>query len=198
MLALLGMGKWLLKKINATLDSYVVAYAHQTANIDARIANLEKLAQEQAHLTRTVERIKDEIAAQAKSRDNLWEFRKEVYVNLLTDLEEIVALNFTALDCANKGQPIPAEYTQKLYAAVKQFSISANLAPLAASDDLLPLVKSVLTKLKDLFDPALPFSNESFKSINEIFLELRERVQAAGRKDLWGTRQPDAKVDAAT
>src|ERR1019366_193506 len=84
LLALFVMGKWLLKRITAALDSYTTAYAQQSASIDARIANLEKLAEEQARLTRTVENIKDEIAAQAKSRDNRWAFRKDVYVNLIT------------------------------------------------------------------------------------------------------------------
>ena len=79
MLALFVMGKWLLKQIAAAMNSYVTAYAQETGKIDARIKHLEKLADEQAHLTRTVEIIKDEIAAQAKSRDNRWEFQKDVY-----------------------------------------------------------------------------------------------------------------------
>jgi hypothetical protein len=82
--ALFVMGKWLLTKITAALNAYVVAYAQETAKIDARIERLEKLAEEQARLTRTVEGIKDEIATQAKSRDNRWAFRKDVYVNLIT------------------------------------------------------------------------------------------------------------------
>jgi hypothetical protein len=31
-----------------------------------------------------IEKIKDQIAAEAKSRDNRWEFRKDVYLNLIT------------------------------------------------------------------------------------------------------------------
>jgi hypothetical protein len=89
-LALFIMGKWLLKQITAALNSYVTAYAQQTANIDARIANLEKLTEEQARLTIAVESIKDDIAAQRKSHDNQWAFRKDVYVNLLTAIEYIL------------------------------------------------------------------------------------------------------------
>src|ERR1039457_3040879 len=84
------MGKWLLKQITAALNSYVTAYAQETAKIDARIERLEKLAEEQARLTRTVESIKDEIAAQAKRRDNRWEFRKDVYVNLITASHDLL------------------------------------------------------------------------------------------------------------
>ena len=61
--ALFIMGRWLLNQI------------------DARIERIEKMAEEQAYLTRTVESIKADIAAQVKSRDNRWAFRKDVYLN---------------------------------------------------------------------------------------------------------------------
>src|ERR1017187_9210425 len=57
---------------------------------EVRIRNLEKMAEEQAKLTRTVESIKDEIAAQAKSRDNRWEFRKDVYAKLITTIHALL------------------------------------------------------------------------------------------------------------
>jgi hypothetical protein len=142
-----------------------------------------------------VEVKKAEIATQAKSRDNRWEFRKTVYVKLLADLEEMVALNFVALDCLSKGQTIfSSDYTQKYNAAIKQFSISANLAPLAASDKILPLVKSVLGRLKGLGDPALPNSTDLLTKTNQIYLDLREQLQAAGHEDLWGTPDPEVKA----
>jgi cell division protein FtsB len=192
LLALFGIGKWFLKKMNAALDSYVAAYAQQTANIDARIANLEKLAQEQAHLTRTVERIKDEIAAQAKSRDNMWEFRKDVYISLISGIEQILSLNATAFNCLSQNELIPPEMTAKLFDAVKQFSVAANLAPLAASDDVLPLVKSSLSTFKLIKDPGVTLSLESIRDTNLVFIQLRDKIQAAGRKDLWGTPEPGA------
>src|ERR1017187_437691 len=91
-IALFIMGKWLLGQITIALNSYVTAYAQETAKIDARIERLEKLAEEQARLTRTVETIKDEIAAQAKSRDNRWGFRKEVYVNLTKSVSDLLRI----------------------------------------------------------------------------------------------------------
>ena len=96
-LALFVTGKWLVKRITAALDSYTTAYLQQKAAIDARIERLEQLAEEQARLTRTVESIKDEIAAQAKIRDNRWEFRKEVYTNLIRLAVECLRIYATLL-----------------------------------------------------------------------------------------------------
>ena len=79
--ALFIIGRWLLNQITAALNSFVTAYAQETAEIDARIERIEKMAEEQAYLTRTVESIKADIAAQVKSRDNRWAFRKDVYLN---------------------------------------------------------------------------------------------------------------------
>src|ERR1035441_451151 len=89
-LALFVMVKWLLGQITAALNSYVSAYAQQAANIDARIEHLEKLAEEQALLTRTVESIKDEIAAARRSQDNRWAFQRDVYVKLVLTISEII------------------------------------------------------------------------------------------------------------
>src|ERR1039457_901859 len=85
------MGRWLWTKINAALDSYNTAYHQQKGAIDARILRLEKLAEEQARLTRTVESIKAEIAAEAKSRDNRWEFRKDVYCSTLQPILKLIS-----------------------------------------------------------------------------------------------------------
>src|ERR1022692_655263 len=99
-LALIVMGKWLLKQIAAALNSYVTAYAQETAKIDARIKHLEKLAEEQARLTRTVESIKDQFAAQAKSRDNRWAFRKEIYVHLVNATSRLIRAEVGLMTCA--------------------------------------------------------------------------------------------------
>lgn len=53
-----------------TLNSYATTYANSQASIDVRMRNLDKLAEELACLTRTVESIKAELAAQAKIRDS--------------------------------------------------------------------------------------------------------------------------------
>src|SRR5437764_14213440 len=66
--------KWLLKKLDASLNAYVTAFSTTQAAIDARLINLERIVEEQSRLTKAIETIKDEMAAQAKRRDNRWSF----------------------------------------------------------------------------------------------------------------------------
>jgi|ERR1022692_4857381 50S ribosomal subunit-associated GTPase HflX len=130
------MGKWLLKQITAALNSYVTAYAQETAKIDARIERLEKLAEEQARLTRTVESIKDEIAAQAKRRDNRWEFRKDVYVNLINATTDMLAGCSALLNSVNKQ----ATFQKNVWPSLTTFLRHAGLAELATADPVPTLV----------------------------------------------------------
>src|ERR1017187_5622461 len=161
---LVVMAKWLLKQIIAPLNSYVTAYAQETAKIDARIERLEKLAEEQARLTRTVETIKDEIAAQAKSRDNRWAFRKEVYVNLITASHDLLK-TLHNLNYAVKLKEDPNEALRKrskntveatmpeLRASIKALTTYTTLAPLATADDVLPLLERVQQQVLQELDP---------------------------------------------
>ena len=209
--ALWIMGGWLLKRITAALDSYTTAYLQQKAAIDARIANLEKLAAEQARLTRTVESIKDEIAAQAKSRDNRWEFRKEVYVNLITATSGLIrAWSGVATNMSEasrlKHEQIPltdlrmAGVIKRLNSDIDDqvahgnvFATYVSLSPLAIAEDVVPLVTSTWERFKelDLSSPELIAANMPEKQ--KILGELLRTLQAAGRKDLWGTPEPEAK-----
>jgi hypothetical protein len=213
--ALWIMGGWLLKRITAALDSYTTAYLQQKAAIDARIANLEKLAEEQARLTRTVESIKDEIAAQAKSRDNRWEFRKEVYVNLITATSGLIrAWSGVATNMSEasrlKHEQIPltdlrmAGVIKRLNSDIDDqvahgnvFATYVSLSPLAIAEDVVPLVTSTWERFKelDLSSPELIAANmpEKQKTLGELLRAL----QAAGRKDLWGTPEPEAKAGPA-
>ena len=213
--ALWIMGGWLLKRITAALDSYTTAYLQQKAAIDARIANLEKLAAEQARLTRTVESIKDEIAAQAKSRDNRWEFRKEVYVNLITATSGLIrAWSGVATNMSEasrlKHEQIPltdlrmAGVIKRLTSDIDDqvahgdvFATYVSLSPLAIAEDVVPLVTSTWERFKelDLSSPELIAANmpEKQKTLGELLRAL----QAAGRKDLWGTPEPEAKAGPA-
>jgi hypothetical protein len=47
--------------------------------------------------------------------------------------------------------------------------------------------------LGTLSDPAFPKNAEALDTMRDAFVDLRTRVQAAGRKDLWGTPEPEAK-----
>jgi flagellar motor protein MotB len=208
--ALFIIGKWLLNQITTALKSYVTAYAQQTANIDARMANLEKLAEEQARLTRTVEGIKDDIAAQAKSRDNQWAFKKDVYTNLITTTTDIssVLSKHLHLESSLSAQGIPSpsrdaaltkqlsEDSGVLSTLVTAFVRYANLAPLATADSVTPLVLESAVRFNEFF--AGNPNAALLTSVITNFNSLRERLQAAGRKDLWGTPEPEAKAEPTT
>lgn len=124
-----------------------------------------------------------------------WHFKKHVYVSLLAHIEEVLSLNAVVSGCLLKHSPIPEDNSERLYAAIKRLSISANLAPLAASDSILPLVKSGLSKLDGLGDLHVPFTAGTLSLVSQVFIDLRARVQEAGRKDLWGTAEPEAKTE---
>jgi hypothetical protein len=214
LLALFVMGKWLVKRITAALDSYVSAYAQQSASIDARIANLEKLVEEQAKLTRTVESIKDEIAAHAKSRDNRWEFQKDVYVNIISAISRMMR----ALARINSGLRLVNELgregasatdlrmtsaTQRLNAALDEHRVSSDtfgkylsLSFLAIAEEVAPLVVATWNTFEhsDLSTPESIVANMPAKQA--ALGELLGKLQAAGRKDLWGESEPKAEVQA--
>jgi hypothetical protein len=215
LLALFVMGKWLVKRITAALDSYVSAYAQQSASIDARIADLEKLAEEQARLTRIVESIKDEIAAQAKSRDNQWAFRKDVYTNLITTISGMIRVfNGLAADMALLQQlaeshtpntdPRRIGISDRLLSAANSyrlhcetFSNHVNLAPLAVVEEVIPLVAAVSDQISS-FDSSTPETIAASSTSQVAALsKLLRTLQAAGRKDLWGTPEAEARAEGA-
>ena len=208
-LALFVTGKWLVKRITAALDSYTTAYLQQRAAIDARIVSLEKLVEEQAKLTRTVESIKDEIAAQAKSRDNRWEFRKDVYVRLITNVVDLINVYSRILSTrAILQTEVPDEAKQKLNdqlgkcyldltAKGNEFDISSSLVRIATADTILNAILKAPT-----FFQATPTTSPQYDAtvrdqINNLAQFLTE-LHFASRKDLWSTPEPEAKAGAAT
>jgi predicted pyridoxine 5'-phosphate oxidase superfamily flavin-nucleotide-binding protein len=206
------MGRWLLKKVNAALDGYTTAYVQERAKIDARIQDLEKLAKEQARLTRTVESIKDEISAGAKDRDNRWAFRKEIYcelVRVLSDLEdayhEAVTIETIVTTENPSGQMLQQlddrrhAIAQRMSDHMQQFAKLARLAPLATADPISSaiqvLLRSPFTERLEVGTPrALQQLQDSIKAIQELLSLL----QRSGRNDLWGISGIDAKADSAS
>lgn len=185
-------GKWLLKQITAALNSYMTAYAQEAAKIDARIGHLEKLAEEQARLTRTVESIKDEIAAQAKSRDNRWAFRKDVYFKLVFTTSEIInriaavdVISQPAAPNAPLRQPridLLKENMDRLVELQREFLSYTAIAPLAMAEKVAELVGIAVRDLQrfDMFDAS------GSKQCAIILQELLAQLQTAGCKELWG------------
>jgi hypothetical protein len=197
-LALWIMGSWILKRINAALDSYVTAYAQETAKIDARIERIEKLAEEQARLTRTVERIKDEIAAQAKSRDNRWAFRKEVYVNLINSITDFIEVYSRIGKFRRKNEKLDPTLRSRYLTVTNVFLKNISVAPLAMAD----AVADALTdnELEPLYEPMDP-DGEAPLDIEEhitALTKLRSSLQNRGRNDLWGTPEAEAEGEAVS
>ena len=213
-LALFVMGKWLLKQITAVLNSYVTAYAQETAKIDARMKRLEQLAEEQARLTRTVETIKDEISAQARSRDNRWAFRKDVYVNLISATSALVtAYSGIATSVKHADQlkrdgtpatdPQMQDVMQHHAASVGDFRTHRityktylALSPLAIAEDVVPLATSTWEQVKDLTFTTPELIEANVPQILAALDTLILKLQKAGRKDLWGTPESEAKAQA--
>ena len=213
-LALFVMGRWLLKRITAALDSYTTAYAQQTASIDARIANLEKLAEEQARLTRTVESIKDEIASEAKSRDNRWAFRKEVYVNLIAATNDLIRAEVALRVCSRRLPQAPAATSdpneesqssilniaklavEQQTAAAREFVRSASLAPLAMAGSIVDSIATIRPNITvvSIDDPN---SHRLHGEAIDVLSRFLQELQAAGHRDLWGTPESEAKAGAA-
>lgn len=204
--ALFVLGKWFLKRITTALDSYTTAYLQQKAAIDARIESLEKLAEEQARLTRTVESIKDEIAAEAKSRDNRWEFRKEVYVNLLNATTDLIDIYAKASSYSTHLSGTPSEQitlrfqslTNDYAKALKRFLRYADVAPLALADEVAPLVSAATYQLKQRIDWQSLEANTQCEAKAKTMLLFKGKLQAAGRKDLWGTPKHEEVAEADT
>jgi hypothetical protein len=198
-IALFIMGKWLLNQITVSLNSYVTAYAQETAKIDARIERLEQLAEEQARLTRTVESIKDEITAQRRSHDNRWEFRKDIYVNLVNSLTNMITGYSFARLAAERKQEISQETRESLKVCFDQLMINSNLAPLAAADTVLPLIRALLAEIVDNpISQTDPHAVEDFNSQIEVLVELRKGLWVEGRKDLWGTPKTEVTPEPTT
>jgi hypothetical protein len=200
-LAVAITGKWLWEKFNAAFDSYVTAYSQQQANINARIANLQKLAEEQAQLTRTVESIKDEIAAQAKSRDNRWAFRKDIYCQLVAATSQLLDYEIAVsyfLQTSGDPKSDPKQQVERLHASRKDrqktlhsFFQAIALAPLATADEIRTAISGFRLRLKD--PDTIEDSEYNVKHLSGFL----DTLQNAGRKDLWGTPEPEAKAEAA-
>ena len=209
-LAVFLLGKWLWAKINSSLDSYNTAFHQQKGAIDARIERMEQLAEEQARLTRTVESIKDEIGAQRKSHDNRWEFRKELYCNMVKSTYMVMygyARISQSQPLLKHENPATRAWAEQMFKDAQadlrlhgpEFMTNAVLAPLALADDVAPAVadayshtyQSVVLNGVDIDTKLLQIEIDR---LNALFGKLIQ----AGRNDLWGTPKSEAKAEAAS
>jgi len=131
-------------------------------------------------MQRTVETIKDEIAAQRKSRDNRWEFRKDVYVNILTACDSlansVVAIQTMQRTINSQAPgyesllPLQQQNTRDMVQAQREFSTYALLAPLVLADDVEPLVQ---VARKELIGPELDSSDSDADLTKKTLTLLR-------------------------
>ena len=162
-----------------------------------------------------VEIAKAEIAAKHRSQDRRWEFRKDVYVNLIQStslyLEFFQTLGSTIAEISRLKQQSPVDLlqvitvtkeAQALLARITpintQFDLYSYLAPLATADDVLPLIAEVKrTKPSyEIGDLAVPDDFVKWTHTNtEMVTELLKKLQETGRKDLWGTPEAEAKAE---
>lgn len=193
--AVLLIAKWLLKQISTALNSYVTAYTSAQASIDARNRNLEKLAEEQSRLIRIAETIKDEIAAQAKSRDNRWAFRKEVYCHLIKTTSELIS-NLSEIGHEHIRQHETEPLEKRRMELTKELMNLVRLAPLATADNVVNALEAAKDKISGA---VIDFqSREWQQQTTETIVALEDLLktfQDSGRKDLWDTTKPEAKAE---
>jgi hypothetical protein len=156
---------------------------------------------------------KDKIAAEAKSRDNRWAFRKDVYsglirtiCNILMDYNEGLAINRVYLEHFNDPQ-VMADFAHELKdrnprtrAAANDFFIYSNLSPLAMASWVVEKITEVVPVVNPQSDGDLTSPDYAqtvaveMKALNSLLNLICE----AGRKDLWDTPEAEAKTEAAT
>jgi len=152
-----------------------------------------------------IERIKDEIAAQAKSRDNRWAFRKEIYVrvvNAVTDLQhgydalQEYHRQATSADDASimSGAKRLQQLGPELVSRTHEFFMSANLAPLATADELIAPIEGLREEIFNSGDPLSPEFQKIVREKRQKLQVLIEQIQKAGRKDLWEIPAPRAAL----
>lgn len=154
-----------------------------------------------------IEGIKAKIAAEAKSRDNRWEFRKDVYVRIITSVVGLID-GYAVIKASRRLlQPTMSDEGMQelnethrnahsdLALKVSEFHISAALAPIATADLIIrPFLEA------DVFHGGTdyPEYDTTLQSrLNELST-LLGRLQVAGCKDLWDSPEPEVKAELAT
>ena len=159
---------------------------------------------------------KAEIAAKYRSQDNRWAFRKDVYVNLITATSGLIrawsgiAANMrVANQLKQEGTPLTdirmTGVIQRLTSDINgqeahgaTFATYVSLSPLAIAEDVVPLVTTTWESFKDLDLSAPELIAANMPEKQKALGELLRKLQAAGRKDLWGTPEPEAKTEPTT
>jgi hypothetical protein len=150
---------------------------------------------------------KDKIAAEAKSRDNRWAFRKDIYTGLMKATTNLIFTYSTIqlLSIALNDNSNPAneqrllQVIKDLHEVAKDFILHVRLAPFAVADEVSQLAREAIKEITT--DESVVRSaafQSSLESKMRKLVELQLQLQKAGRKDLWDTPEEKAKDEAAT
>jgi hypothetical protein len=136
---------------------------------------------------------KDKIAAEAKSRDNRWEFRKDVYVSLIKDTTDSIRFYANISRMNPDARVGELDHFRTITDSFMTHMCHARLA--MANEAFVALEKAT----KDLLTPPDPsLSDEALRKKIDAYFDLRNLLSIAGRNQLWGSPEPKAKAEAAT
>jgi hypothetical protein len=157
-----------------------------------------------------MERIKDEIAAEAKTRDNRWTFRKDIYCSTLKStfmvmngymrvLQSVLLLKDNNAETRAAGERMLANAQRDLQLHGTDFLTSGILAPLALADDLASALEATWKhRLQPVVLNGVDIDAVALQMEIDRLTTLIGMLIQAGRKDLWGTPEDEAKPDTAT
>jgi hypothetical protein len=149
-----------------------------------------------------VEVAKAKIAAEYRSRDNRWEFRRTIYVALVTSISDVTLvlsqmLNMIATNPSDSAvtpdiQKQIDEYADTLSTAFTTFGRNASLAPLATASGVNSSIMSQATQLLEL--AAQPKTVKTIETLFASFSALQVALQVNGSKELWGESEPKSET----
>src|ERR1019366_5451330 len=148
---------------------------------------------------------RDKITAEAKSRDNRWAFRKDIYTGLMKATTNLIFTYSTIqlLSIALNDNSNPAneqrllQVIKDLHEVAKDFILHVRLAPFAVADEVSQLAREAIKEITT--DESVVRSaafQSSLESKMRKLVELQLKLQEAGRKDLWDIPEERAKDEA--
>jgi len=148
-----------------------------------------------------LETAKDKIAAEAKSRDSRWSFRRDVYVNLINATTNMIHGQLGLMTCAqlysrsNDTSDLnqAKESVKRQTKAVEEFLTSLELAPLAVADSLRTAFQSRKPRLPNV-DLRQPDAERTLQETVADFRRFLLLIQEGGRKHLWGMAKTEPET----
>lgn len=158
----------------ALLGVWLTNRTNERTNAENRLHQLE------------VEREKAKIAAEGTSRDRRWEFRKDVYTNLIRTISGLI--EWEVQDSQYKNRSRPTGFNERFTTLLSDLSTYANLAPLGESNEVLVEVQTALARATD--------NRHGSLMLTPILHKLRETLQRHARRDLWGSLEASTATTA--